>query len=185
MAMSTSPVVFAGWSLVGLLLAAAAGSAQDFPKPGPQHALLRQWEGTWDAAVKTHFGPGQASESKGTMTCKMDLGGFWLLSRFEGEFADQKFQGQSIQGYDSSKKKTVSIWIDSMSDALMVFEGSFDKDGKVLTETAEGPDMTGKPTKFKSVTQFKDKDTILVTLATIGAGGKEQVVMTITYTRKK
>ena len=58
------------------LFAAAAGlsPAQDekkmeFPKPGPEHAQLQQFAGTWDAAIKAFMEPGKPPvEFKGVET---------------------------------------------------------------------------------------------------------------------
>jgi hypothetical protein len=164
-----------------VLLAAPAAPAQPkAPKPGPEHDRLRQMEGTWEATVKSDHG-----ESKGTVTYKADLNGLWLLGEFQGEFGGQKFRGRSIDGYDVTKKKYFSVWIDSMSTAPMLSEGTFDKAGKVLTLHGEGPGMDGKPTKFKLVTELKDKDTMLFTMSGPDKDGKDRVMMTITYKRKK
>jgi hypothetical protein len=162
------------------LLAPAVWAQPPLPKPGPEHEHLKQMEGTWEANVKFPGG-----ESKGTMTYKMELGGLWLLSNFKGQFGGQPFQGKGIDGYDSVKKKYVSIWVDSMSMAPMISEGTFDKERKVLTMFGEGPAMEGKMTKYKSVIEIKDHDTMVFTMSGPLKEGKEQSMLTITYTRKK
>jgi hypothetical protein len=150
------------------------------PKPGPEHERLKKLEGTWEATVKSGAG-----ESKGIMTYKLDLGGLWMVSDFKGEFAGQKFQGKGFDGYDPAKKKYVSVWVDSMSVTPMLGEGTFDKEGKVLTQLGEGPGMDGKMTKYKSVTEFKDADTMVFTMSSPGPDGKDQVMLMINYKRKK
>jgi Protein of unknown function (DUF1579) len=150
------------------------------PKPGPEHEHLKQLEGTWDATVQ--FG---GQESKGTMTYKMDLGGLWLVSNFEGGFGGEKFQGRGLDTYDAGKKKYVGVWADSMSTTPMIMEGAYDKDTKTLTMTGEGPGQDGKPAKYKSVVEIKDEDNMLFTMSTVDKEGKDQVMMTITYKRKK
>jgi hypothetical protein len=162
----------------GLLVPAAV--AQEPPKPGPEHAMLKKAEGTWDATVKM-----EGQESKGTMTYKMDLGGLWLTSDYKGEFGGQKFQGKGLDTYDVGKKKYVGVWFDSMSTLPMVMEGTYDKEKKTMTMTGEGPGMDGKMTKYKSVLQDKDDDTMIFTMSSPGKDGKEAVMMTITYKRKK
>lgn len=146
------------------------------PKPGPEHEVLAKMAGTWDAAVKA--GP---MEGKGVMKYKMDLGGLWLVSSFEGEFSGQKFSGKGLDGYDPQKAKYVGIWVDSMSSAPMISEGTYDKDKKTFTSTGEGPGQDGKPTKLRTVSEFKDDDNMIMTMY----GPDNQVMMTITYTRKK
>ncbi len=181
MKISSSMPVWTIWFAIAALLVLGGPALAQFtpPKPGPEHDKLKQLEGTWEAAIKMPEG-----DSKGTMTYKMDLGGFWLVGDYQGEFFGQKFQGRSFEGYDPTKKKYVAIWMESMSPAHMTMEGEFDKDQKVLTMTGDGPDHTGKIVKWKSVMEFKDKDTMVTTMTTI-KDGKESPMMTITYKRKK
>jgi Protein of unknown function (DUF1579) len=162
------------------VLLVPAALAQEPPKPGPEHARLKKAEGTWDATVK--FGD---QESKGIMTYKMDLGGLWMTSDFKGEFAGQKFEGKGLDTYDAGKKKYINVWVDSMSTSPMIMEGAYDKDNKVLTLTGEGPGMDGKMVKYKGVLENKDNDTMVYTMSNPGKDGKDQVMMTITYKRKK
>src|SRR5262249_39704455 len=108
-----------------LALVAAVGWAQDFQpvKPGPEHAKMKQLEGTWDAKVES-----EGKESKGIMTYKMGLGGLWMFEHFEGDFGGMKFEGKGATTYDPHKKKYINIWIDSMSTTPMISEGNFEKD---------------------------------------------------------
>ena len=168
------------WSCAAALavaLAAPATQAQEFPKPGPEHEVLKKLEGTWDATMK--FG---GAESKGTMTYKMDLGGLWLVSSFEGEFAGMKFSGKGLDTYDAAKKKYVGVWFDSMSTTPMLMEGDYDKSRKALTMIGDGPGPDGKPTKWKSVTEMPDNDNM--TFHMYMGDGKEPM-FTIVYKRRK
>jgi len=124
-------------------------------------------------------------ESKARVTYKMDVGGLWLVSDFQGEFGGQKFQGKGLDSYDAAKKKYVGVWVDSMSTYPMVSEGEYDKDGKVLKMTGEGPGPDGKLAKYKTTTEHKDKDTMIFTMYSVGADGKDQPMMSITYKRSK
>ena len=116
------------------VMAAAAVQAQEPPKPGPEHEVLKKMEGTWDATMK--FG---GMESKGTSTYKMDLGGLWLVSTFEGDFGGMKFSGRGLDSYDTAKKKYVGVWVDSMSTSPMMMEGDYDAAKKTLTMTGRAP----------------------------------------------
>lgn len=164
-------------ALVAVAVFGAAAAAQEFPKPGPEHEMLKKMEGNWDLVMK--FGGG---ESKGTVTYKMDLGGLWLTGNLESELFGAKFQGKSLDSYDAGKKKYVGVWIDSMSTHPMFMEGTYDKDKKTLTMVGEGPGMDGKLTKYKSVSTYPDADTIDFSMY-IGDG--KDPAFTITYKRKK
>jgi len=162
--------------VVGLIVTAGS-RGQEFPKPGPEHEMLKKMEGTWDAKMT-----GMGMESKGTMVYKMELGGLFLTSTFEGDFGGQKFTGKGFDGYDSMKKKFVGVWVDSMSFSPMMMEGTYDKDKKQLTMTGEGPGLDGKPTKHKMVTEFKDADTMIMNMF---MGDTKDPGFTIVFTRKK
>lgn len=149
------------------------------PKPGPEHEMLKKFEGDWDASVSFQGGQAKASSSS-----RVGLGGFWLLESFQGEIAGAKFEGRGTTGYDPIKKKFVMTWIDSMSPSLLILEGTFALDGKSYTATGEGPNMEGKMEKMKSVYQFKDKDHYEFTMYRV-VDGKDQESLKISYQRKK
>ena len=159
------------------LAAAPAARAQEPPKPGPEHEVLKKHVGTWDLTMK--FG---GMETKGTSTYKMDLGGLWLSSTIESEIFGQKFQGHGMDSYDAGKKKYVAVWFDSMSTSPMTMEGTYDKEKKTLTMTGDAPGPDGKPTKHTSVSEWKDDDTIH--FAMYMGDGKEPM-FTIVYKRRK
>lgn len=169
------------------LLAALAASTwlvgtatAQFPaKPGPEHDMLKDLVGTWKAEIKA----GDMT-SEGTMTYKMELGGLWLVSKFEGDLGGMKFEGRGLDTYNPMKKKYVSVWADSMSPMPLVSEGTYDKEKKELVLYGEMPGDDGKPVKAKMVSTYKDKDTIDFTLASV-KDGKENVMLSIHYTRKK
>jgi hypothetical protein len=168
-------------AVVSLFLVATVAAAQEPPKPGPEHEKLKQLEGTWDVVMKF-----SEAETKGKVVYKMGLGGLWLVSDFDGEFAPgQKFTGHGLDGYDPNKKKYIGIWVDSMSGSPVVSEGNYDKDGRVLTMVGEGPGPDGKPMKYKMTTEHKDQDNLLFTMNGVGADGKEKQMFTIAYKRRK
>src|SRR5262245_63294417 len=158
-------------------VAAPAARAQESPKPGPEHEVLKKHVGTWDLTMK--FG---GMESRGTVTYSMDLGGLWLASSLVSEFGGQKFQGRGMDSYDARKNKYVGVWIDSMSTAPLVMEGTYDKEKKTLTMAGEGPGMDGKPTRYRAVSEWKDDDTIHFSMH-VGDGAEP--AFTIVYKRRK
>jgi hypothetical protein len=113
----------------------------------------------------------------------LELGGLWLVGNLESSFGDVKFQGKGLDTYDATKKKYVSIWIDSMSTSPMIMEGTYDKDKKTMTLTGDGPSPDGKGTaKWKSVSVMKDADTIEFSMF---VGDGKEPMFSITYKRKK
>jgi len=168
------------WFAVAALATAStahAARAQDFPKPGPEHELLKKMAGNWDLTLKF-----AGMESKGTVVYKMDLGGLWLSSKLDGETGGQKFSGRGFDGFDPNKKKYVGVWVDSMSAAPMIMEGTYDKDKKIVNMTGEGPGFDGKPTKYKSTTEIKDENTMVMSM---WMGDTKDPSFTVTFKRKK
>jgi hypothetical protein len=169
-----------------MTLLAAPLLAQEFPpapKPGPEHAVLKAMEGTWDAKMKI---PDAPEAIPAVMTYKSELGGLWLASEFKSDVPGFQFQGKGFDGYDQAKKKYVGVWIDSMITGLMTMEGKYDEKTKTLTMTGVGPGEGGKEEqKFKSVTKMTDADHQTFQLFMIGDDGQETLGFTIEYTRKK
>jgi hypothetical protein len=164
-------------AVVAGLLVAPAVRGQEPAKPGPEHEWLKKMEGTWDTTMKM-----AGMESKGVATYKMDLGGLWLASTFEGDIGGMKFTGKGYDSYDANKKKFVGLWVDSMSTSPMTMEGSYDKEKKTLTMSGEGAGPDGKPVKHTAVSEYKDDDTVEFKMF---MGDGKEPMFTITYKRKK
>jgi hypothetical protein len=156
---------------------AVPGFAQEPPKPGPEHKLLKDREGTWDTTMKAG-----GMEYKGTVTYKMELGGLWLVGSMRSDLGGQKFFGKSLDTYDAGKKKYFAVWCDSMATVPMLMEGSYNPAKKTLTMIGEGPGMDGKVTKWRSVSEMPNKDTIQMSMY---VGDGKDPMFTLTYKRTK
>lgn len=165
---------------VALLLSTGA-RAQEFQpvKPGPEHAKMKQLEGTWDAKVES-----EGKESKGTMIYKMGLGGLWMFEQFQGEFGGMKFEGRGASTYDPQKKKYINIWIDSMSTTPMLSEGNFEKNGRMVMK-GQMPQPDGKMVQSTMTTEMKGDNDMVFTMSVPGPDGKAMTMMKITYKRQK
>jgi hypothetical protein len=171
--------------IVGLVAQGLHG--QDVPKPGRQHETLKQFEGSWDAVSRFMTEPGKPmAESKGVEIASMGLGGFWLTYEYKGEMNGASFTGRGTMGFDQQKQKYVGTWIDSSKSGLFLSEGTADDQGKVFTLIAQGYcDAQGKAITMKQVMELKDKDTRKLTFLTPNPDGKDMVVGTIDYARRK
>jgi hypothetical protein len=107
------------------------------------------------------------------------------VTEFKSEMMGQPFEGRGVEGYDAAKKKYVGTWVDSMSSGLSISESTYDAAKKTMTGWIEGPDMSGKTSKMKAVTEQKDPDTRVFTMYMGGPDGKEAPAMRITYKRRK
>jgi len=174
-------------SAVGL--AAVQSGAQQMPpmpKAGPEHAILKMDEGTWDAVVEIIPAPGAPPmTSKGVEVNTVGCGGMCLITDFKGEAMGMPFHGHGVTTWDSVKKKYAGSWTDSMSMGMGVSEATYDPATKKITGWMEGPDMTGTVVKTRNVSEWKDKDTRVMTAFVTGPDGKEMQMMKITSTRRK
>jgi uncharacterized protein DUF1579 len=175
---------------------APAGAPQGMPplpKPGPEHALLKDMAGTWDATIESFMAPGAPpSVSKGIETSRISCGGLCLVTDFKGTFTmgppsapPMTFEGHGSDTYDVGKKKYVGSWIDSMSTGLSVSESTYDPASKTMSGWIVGPDLTGKVEKTKATTVMKDANTRVFSIFNVAPDGKESLGMRITYTRQK
>ena len=156
------------------------------PKPGPEHAALKMDVGTWDAVVEFIPAPGAPPMvSKGVEVNTIGCGGLCLISDFKGEAMGSPFHGHGMTAWDPAKKKYVGSWTDSMSTGIAVAEMTYDAAAKTGAGWMEGPDMTGKITKTRTVVDYKTEGARVMTAYTPGPDGKEMQVMKITYTRRK
>lgn len=130
--------------------------------------------------------PGAAPmTSKGVETNVIGCGGLCVVTEFKGEMPGAAFEGHGLATYDAAKKKYVGSWTDSMSLGLAVSEGTWDPTNRTFTGWMEGPDLTGKTVRTKTVGEYKADGRRVFTAYGTGADGKESVQMRITYTRRK
>jgi Protein of unknown function (DUF1579) len=167
-----------------------ASAQEGVPKPTAEHKILAADEGTWDAAIKSYInGPdSEPAVSKGVEVNTVLTGGLWISSSFSGDFGGMAFEGRGQFGYDPNKKKYVGTWIDSMSPALTVLEGTYDAKTKTITYTGDGVcPIDGSKQSQRMVTTSNSDGTREFTLYVTGTqtGGKEAKMMVINYTKRK
>jgi hypothetical protein len=155
--------------------------AQSFPQPGPEHKTLGKLAGTWDVVMTL---PGNM-KAKGTMTCKMECGGLWLVRDIETKFGNIPFHYKGLDGYDPVKKKYVSVQFDSLTTVPTLLEGTYDETTKTITQTGEARDFDGSPETIKSLLKNVDDDHQLVEVFRVFPDGKEVKHLTIEYSRRK
>jgi hypothetical protein len=183
----TRMALAAALSTVFLAGGVAAQQGLPMPKPGPEHMVFKQDEGTWDAVVEMFMGPGAPpTTSKGVESNVVGCGGLCLISDFKGEMAPgQAFHGHGTTAWDGTKKKYVGSWTDSMSNGLAISEGTYDAAARTMTGYMEGPDASGKMARMKSVVEYKDANSRIFTMYMPGPDGKELPGMRITYKKRK
>ena len=161
---------------------------QESMTPGEEHRKMEAFVGTWDVEVKNWMnGPkGEPTVSKGSAEYKMALGGRFLQQEFTGDMMGQQMSGVGYTGYDNTKKKYVSFWIDNMGTAMSMMEGSMDRAGKslVMWGKMDDPAMGKKDERMKYVMRSEGPDRHVFEMYNVSAFGEKDPVMVLTYTRK-
>jgi hypothetical protein len=154
--------------------------------PGVPHRLLASMAGSWSTKIRNWCEPGKPPrESSGSSEQKMILDGRFLQQEFTGEMMGSPFTGIGVTGYDNHTQKYVSTWIDSMSTAILYFEGTAGSDGKTITQEACYDDPVRGPMKWRSVTRIVDDHTHFFEMYSTDTSGREEKMMEITYRRRR
>jgi hypothetical protein len=163
--------------------AAKNATAAATKAPTPEHALLLEGVGNWDAAVKWNMEGQPPVDEKCTEQVISICDGKWVWSTFTGQMMGAPFEGHGLSGYDATQKKYIGYWIDSMAPTWMRTVGTADQAKKTIT--CDGPclDENGKPGTVHEVYTQTDKDnrTLAMTFKTTSG----TMLMTIQYKRAK
>ena len=110
--------------------------AKEAGTPGPNHEILKAFEGKWKVTSRSWMEPGSKPEmSTGTSSLFWTLDGRFLEQKFKGDWAGEKFDGLGFIGYDNLKKQYVSFWLDSMSTGVSHATGKYDPTTKTIKDT--------------------------------------------------
>ena len=155
--------------------------------PGPHHRHLDHFIGQWDAALTMWVQPdAPPTESKGSMSAEWILDGRFVRENFRGDFMGATFDGVGIYGYDGVEKRYTSVWMDSMSTAMMLSHGSCDESGTTFEYKGQARDpWGGEMTTYRMVIKVENKDKHTFTMYTSTPSTPEFKNMVIVYTRRK
>jgi hypothetical protein len=154
--------------------------------PGAAHKALEPLVGNWEVEVKCWMAPdAPPTVTKGTAKAAWIMDGRFVQEEFQGEFMGKPFRGMSLTGYDNTKQKYNSAWIDDMHTSLFASEGTAESGGKVITlEGKMDCPITGqKNLTMKQVIRVINRDRHVFEMHD-PAKGDNSKSMEITYTRK-
>ena len=123
--------------------------------------------------------------TKGTAKSSWIMNGRFVQEEFNGEFLGKPFRGMSLTGYDNTKKKHNSVWIDDMHTTMFTSEGAAEDGGKVVTlEGKYDCPITGqKDMAMKQVIRVISRDKHVLEMHDPSKENNSKT-MEITYTRK-
>lgn len=183
--------------LLAAVLPAAAQQSQEeldammqeymekYATPGEHHKHLEMLAGKWSTTSQFWPLPGAPMmESTGKAEHKMVLGGRYLQTNYEGEFAGAPFAGTGMVAYDRYKQQYVETWGDTMGTMVLISEGTCGGDGKVRIMQAEFDDpMTKRRATMRSVYLIQDADHYSLEMYGPGPDGREYKIFVIQHTR--
>lgn len=157
-------------------------------QPSKHHKWLEQLLGEWRTTSTVWMaGPdGPPTKSEGSAKFSWAVPGKWLRQEWEGTMMGTPMTGFGVLGYDNFKKKFVGSWFDSLSTALLTFEGLLDKSGKVLNQWGPMDEpMTGEHDKtVRYTTRFVGPDKFIFEIHDLAIGGDATKVIEMEYARK-
>jgi len=93
----------------------ASAQAPAAPKPAPEMAQLKTFEGSWTCTGDVPAGPmGPAQKTKTTVKAHIDPSGFWQVGTVSVTSPAMSFHGTFQNTYDPGQKRIVELWSDSM-----------------------------------------------------------------------
>ncbi len=157
-----------------------------FAMPCKHHKLLDRMAGHWKTRSTYWKEPGDPPvQSAGSCERTWILDGRFLREEFDGGILGLPFRGSGLYGYDSFERKYTSVWIDTMSTAMMANMGVYDKVNDVVNFTGRyGDPWTGIKKNSRGVTRFVSAKEHVLELYTAGSDGREYKLLEIVYTRK-
>ena len=122
--------------------------------------------------------------TKATVKSTWAMNGRFVQEEFNGEFMGKPFRGISFTGYDNTKQKYNSVWIDDMHTSMFTSEGE-GENGKLITlEGKYDCPITGqKDMSMKQVIRVISRDKHVFEMHDPSKSDNSKT-MEITYTRK-
>lgn len=152
---------------------------------GPQHEKLKALAGTWNLQFKHRSGPdAQWRTENGTATCKVAVGGRYLVEELKCTYNGAPYEGVRVHGFDNLEGTYFNIWMDTLGTWPVHSRGATDESDVLVyhgrwkdTETPAGrPFRTVVRRDGEEKWQLELYDTI---------DDAEVKVLEATYTRRK
>ncbi len=156
--------------------------------PQKEHQWLQQLVGEWAFEGEASMGPGQPAEKCTGMESVRSLGGLWTIGEGRSDMPDGTPALSLLTlGYDPDKGRFVGTFVASCMTYLWLYDGELDASGKILTLSAEGPDLSnpGKTGKYQDIIEIKDSDHRLFSSQMLDADGKWREFLRANYRRTK
>lgn len=150
-----------------------------------QHAALAKLAGDWDRTIKFVGQTGaMAQPSSGLSKFSVALGGRFIVEESHDTVFGRPVDGLRIYGYNDATGQYEMARMYTMSNGITLMKGPSSDGGKAIDfdgETGAG----SKSMPMRALFRQMDDDHFSVTMATVGADGKNMPFQETDYTRKK
>lgn len=144
---------------------------------------IMRYVGEWNESI-TWFRIGMDKPLlwKGHATSEL-LGRSWLATQHTADFLGMGYESSEILGCDREKKQWTAVWVDQITDGLLILTGEITEDG-VLTLRGEIPSRdNGARVPFIRTDHWVDEDTLQTHWVRPGAAGAAAEEFMITARR--
>ena len=153
--------------------------------PGMAHAGLAATVGEYNVVIKSWSAPGApASESTGTASRKLMLGGRVVSEELQSSMYGQPYTGFGLTGFDNVTGKYWTTWNDSMTTGLTVGEGECDAQARCAFTAHWDDPVSKQPVTARIAIRWTSPSVEIFEMHGPGPDGKEMKMMEMTYTRK-
>lgn len=155
---------------------------EEISKPGEEHARLEPMVGSWEQTVRMYMAPGtEPMVSSSTSEAEWTLDGRWIEETYTGSMMGQPFHGRNLIGYDKFNDQYVAVWFDNMSTAPMISTGTWSDatNSLEMSGTFDDPMTEQADVAFRTVTHWKDGDTLVYEMYMPGPDGAEFKAMEV------
>ena len=158
---------------------------QDYASPNDNHKILNPLVGSWSYVAKWWMKPeGPPEVSKGISEIQWVMGGRYLLNAVTGTSMGQPFEGIGTTGFDNGKNVYQTIWMDNMGTGMILGEGTYDPNKKILTDHGHFTDPVVGQRRYRGVMTFINDNHHSYEMYGADETGKEFRMLEIVYTRE-
>ena len=170
-------LLFTAIAYVAVVSGAHAQEPNDSAKaggPGPEHANLKAFVGTWELTV-------EGVKEKGSAEIKSILGGRFVTEDVKVPFGSFTMEWHGVLGYDRAKKQYTGVWFDNMANTTESGTGEADKTGRVISFRGEHAGNA----KFLWRISNDGMKAMTIEMFEVAKDGKEALVMKVRGEKKK
>jgi hypothetical protein len=158
-----------------------AASAND-----AQHAELARLAGDWDRTIKFVGQTGaMAQPSSGVSKFSVALGGRFILEESHDTVFGRPVDGLRIYGYNDATGQYEMARMYTMSNSITLMKGASSDGGKTIDFDGDTRTGGGKSMPMRALFRQTDENHFSVTMATVGADGKNMPFQETDYVRRK